>query len=1085
MHNNQRGVHRNGIRSLACGAIVIASLGCVVPASAQIRVFNVPSADAGKSIPEFARQAQIQVIAPGDQLHGVITPPIKGTYDVFAALDLMLKGTGLQVRHSAGGIVTISLLEKEKNEEREEMSPKNSTSILALVLGILSGNSASAQTPVAQSVPASADNVEAVTVTGTSIRGQAPVGSNLISVGQQEIQAIAPATVQDVLVTIPSLTGMGNVNQGTTNSSSYAPVVHQLGASASNSTLVLIDGHRMPSDGQNHGLTDPNMIPILALQEVDVLPDGASSIYGSDAVAGVVNFITRRHYDGLMFTAQKSFANAYESSEASVLAGTQWDGGGVMFAGTWSAKGALHNASRLDLANKDQRAKGGTNFNTFNCSPASIQPNGTGNIYLSATATSSVANTAANSPCYRTDGDFLAPEGRVSLMVKGEQQIGRVNFKLDLLYATRTSNTTSGLGVATATVFGTGAQANPFYLNPPGVTATKQTVRVDLSGLLPQSQYPVVSQSGNQVGYVNFAADYNIDDNFHLTATAVVGSDRLYGSSYGALCTGCLYMALNGTTSSGGSTAPTVSITQPTSSTSVTMLPLTTTNALDIWNPAASNRTSKEVLASLTKGVTSSNTYDQLSDYRVQVDGTILELPGGPVRVAIGGESTATGEKVLSEGAGVLGPSANFSTAQHFEYPRTVYAGYAEIAIPIIGEANALPFVQGFDIDLSGRYDDYSDVGTTSNPKLAANWKVNDDLKFRGTYSTSFVAPALDSIGKPPGYQGNSAAFNVPVAAYPNVVQLGVPGCAAGATTCAIPSSYQGIILSGATDLVPAKGRSWSVGADFTPDFLPGLVFNTTLFHAKFIGGVTSPNMSAATGAASLNSLLTFYPGGATPAQVQAFISNSGGNTTNAPVTGALPSPIYYTWDFRQRNVLNLAIEGLDVFAQYTFDTDVGTFTVSDSLTQFLDYDQQLGAGGKTFSVLNTVGFNQTFPSIALTSRAAINWVYNGITAQIAANYTGSYKNWSSTALVPITSDQFGNPNGGGGDKVAASTLIDLHLGYEFNTGNPLLGDNEVYVNVKNLFDSAAPFYNSANGYNNYNWNPIGRLVSIGLRTKW
>ena len=68
---------------------------------------------------------------------------------------------------------------------------------------------------------------------------------------------------------------------------------------------------------------------------------------------------------------------------------------------------------------------------------------------------------------------------------------------------------------------------------------------------------------------------------------------------------------------------------------------------------------------------------------------------------------------------------------------------------------------------------------------------------------------------------------------------------------------------------------------------------------------------------------------------------------------------------------------------------------------------------------------------------------------------------------------------------MASSTLIDLHLGYEFNTGNPLLGDNEVYVNVKNLFDSAAPFYNSANGYNNYNWNPIGRLVSIGLRTKW
>jgi len=125
---------------------------------------------------------------------------------------------------------------------------------------------------------AASEGIESVTVTGTSIRGLAPVGSNLISVGQQDIKTMGAATVQDVLVNVPSLTGMGNVNQGTTNSSSYAPVVHQLGASASNSTLVLIDGHRMPSDGQNHGLTDPNMIPILALQEVNVLLVCASSI---------------------------------------------------------------------------------------------------------------------------------------------------------------------------------------------------------------------------------------------------------------------------------------------------------------------------------------------------------------------------------------------------------------------------------------------------------------------------------------------------------------------------------------------------------------------------------------------------------------------------------------------------------------------------------------------------------------------------------------------------------------------------------------------------------------------------------------
>jgi hypothetical protein len=80
---------------VACGAI--AALLCTLPALAQVRQFDVPSGDAGRSIPEFARQARIQVIAPGDLLHGMTTPYIKGSYDVFAALDLMLKGADLKV----------------------------------------------------------------------------------------------------------------------------------------------------------------------------------------------------------------------------------------------------------------------------------------------------------------------------------------------------------------------------------------------------------------------------------------------------------------------------------------------------------------------------------------------------------------------------------------------------------------------------------------------------------------------------------------------------------------------------------------------------------------------------------------------------------------------------------------------------------------------------------------------------------------------------------------------------------------------------------------------------------------------------
>ena len=479
---------------LVYGAVVIAALPVVTPALAQVRQFDVPSEDAGKSIPELARQAQIQVIAPGDQLHGVITPPIKGAYDVFAALDLMLKGTDLKVRKSAEGVVTISLLEQKKREEREDMSPKNSASVMGLVMGVLASSSANAQAPAENAVQAPpAEAVKSVVVTGTSIRGLAPVGSNLITVDAAEIQTYSPGDVQDILVNIPSLTGMNNVNQGTTHSSSFAPTIHQLGVSASNSTLVLIDGHRMPSDGQNHGLTDPNIVPVSMLQEVDVLPDGASSIYGSDAVAGVVNFVTRKRFDGMEMTGQYGFANGYRTLELNGIWGTEWSGGGLIMAASYSDKGSIANVDRLKYVQGNFTAQGGTNFRSFSCYPATVQPNGAGNIFLDSTSGTSVANTAANAPCTNPSGNFLDPEIRSNFMVRATQEVGPVTLSVDLLYAIRRDDTTQPWNTQiTATAFGTGAQANPFYTVPAGYTgapATKETVRFNLAGLLPSNQY--------------------------------------------------------------------------------------------------------------------------------------------------------------------------------------------------------------------------------------------------------------------------------------------------------------------------------------------------------------------------------------------------------------------------------------------------------------------------------------------------------------------------------------------------------------------------------------------------------------------
>jgi iron complex outermembrane recepter protein len=155
-------VRTSTIRFAAVSAVSLAGLFWCSPLSAQIRQFDVPSGDAGKSVIELARQAGIEVIAPGKLLHDITTPAIKGTYDTIAALQLMLKGTDLVVSRSPEGIVTISPRESNNQEERVGMlkDSKNSVSVLALLFSALVGGPASAQST------GDASQVETVTVTG-------------------------------------------------------------------------------------------------------------------------------------------------------------------------------------------------------------------------------------------------------------------------------------------------------------------------------------------------------------------------------------------------------------------------------------------------------------------------------------------------------------------------------------------------------------------------------------------------------------------------------------------------------------------------------------------------------------------------------------------------------------------------------------------------------------------------------------------------------------------------------------------------------------------------------------------------------
>jgi iron complex outermembrane recepter protein len=959
----------------------------------------------------------------------------------------------------------------DTDKKTEETSmPNQKKGLIGRIAGLftLCGPLMLAEHAYCQETPAdtSVETLQEVVVTGTLIRGVAPVGSNLVSIGVPEIEAMGATDMTDIITNLPMTGQFGNVTQGMTNSSYYAPTIHSLGASASNSTLVMVDDHRIPSGGFNHGLTDPSIVPAIAIQNVDIIADGASSIYGTDAVAGVINFVTRSKFDGFEVQGQGGTGDSYGTQNFGALWGSTWDNGWALVAGSYDLRDSIPNSARSFLY-PNHTAQGGTNFLSFSCAPASIQPAGSALIFLSPTAATGTVNAAANAPCNTSQyGDLVPREERENMLVKFERDFGdNLKINTDVLLSRRVDTATAALGTLSATAYDTGAQANPFYVDPPGVTAATQTVRVNLDGLLSGKFNDPVNVTGNETAYVANSADYHLAGDWHATLNSVVGWDRGYMLSDGSLCASCVSLALNGTTNTSGSlTAPSIPGTN-----GIITQALTAANALDVWDPAGTNKTSAAVINSLVSGYTSTEVIDEIKEVRLGADGSVLHLPAGSVRVALGGEFTYYSETQTITTDAISAPGLTY-----YDFGRSVASGYGEVDIPVIGADMHVPLVKKFDVDVSGRYDHYSDVGPTKNPKFAATWTVTDDVKLRGNYSTAFVAPWLDSVQKPPSYAAEATSFNVPVANYPNVTQI--PGCAGQTVNCTISSTTQGIILSGANSgLKPETGSDWSIGADFTPTFAPGLKLSVTNFNDNFTGGVTSPNLSAITSASALNHLLVFYPNGATLAQVAAFVGN-------APVSGVLPSKIYYTYDFRQANVLNLDISGIDFSANYRLPTQIGVFRAGDFFTYFTKYTEQNGTGGAVYSVLNTSGINQTFPSIKFQMRANVGWDFLHFTGDFFWNYTGSYLNWGSTAVNPVISTN-GAPSGGG-DVVSSFSSFDAHLSYQLPKLWTLTS-SQIFMNVTNIANTPPAFYNSAIGYNNFVGNPIGRIIAFGFRAKW
>ncbi len=986
------------------------------------------------------------------------------------------------------------------------------TSIVALSLSWAA--SAMAQTAPAKDEAAADDAAaEEIIVTGSSLKGVAPVGSNLVTVGAEDIAKLGANTVQQVLKSVPAIVGLNSPGQGGFGSfdgaGTNAPTIHSLGASASNSTLILLNGHRMPVGGANHVLADPNIVPPMMLQRVEVLADGASSVYGSDAVAGVINFITRRDVDGFELNLQKGFGNNYGTINGGGVFGKKWDTGSFLIGYAYSKRDNLSAGDRA-FTDPDLRSRGGFNFKDNFCGPAAslvaggltyYSPFTSGAAYVpaGAVATNPIAN--QNGQCeYHSAWDLIPSELRHNAMASFRQEIGdSAKVTADFIYSNRKNEQRVSRGTATGTVYLSGAPApvggvansnNPFAtaaftaLNASRVAAglapvTSATVNFN-GDLLLGPGAKIIGK--DETFYGRLDLEYAFSDKVNFNIGTLIGRDissveslnRINGSSFQLALNGRAAAVINGINNAVGQT-------------------LTTANAIDVFGGGGTTDATKAAL-------TDSRVFQQgdqtIFNLYAKVDGDLFELPGGAAKLAVGGEYTKYSINQDTVQPNGLGGASFNSLAYNLKYNRNVKSGYAELYLPLVGPDQNVPGVYKFDLNISGRVDSYSDVGSTSNPKIAANWEVIEGIRFRGNWAKSFVAPALTSSGSNAigrtGESGFTAPANVtlPYDIFP--LAANVPGCVATATSCTILGQNGVQINGGNGSLVPQKGTAWSIGIDIAPPSLRGLRIAVTYWNNKFRGGVTAPATSLVTSTSALANLLTVYPTGATAAQIAAAtatLPQTGvvGGGAGSTVSGTA-QPIYFIYSNQQQNVLNLDVTGIDVSASYKLETDsLGTFNLGVGFSRKTKFNQSFGAGGKEFSVLGYVGYNLTFPSIKYEGRYSLGWEKGPFEADFFVNHTGGFTFYGALPVNPRV--LVGGLPVGGGDPVKSFMTLDTHFAYTLKDQGPFKSA-QLYVDTSNLFNKAPPFVstyalNNPVGYDGTNHNPIGRVVTIGIKTKF
>ncbi len=709
------------------------------------------------------------------------------------------------------------------------------------------------------------EEVERIEVTGSRIKRADMEGANPVQViTRDDLVASGITNVGDILQEIPSVAGAGT-NTAINNGGSGAVRVSLRGL-GSERTLVLVNGRRMVASGTGaNSSVDLSTIPTAIIKRVEVLKDGASAIYGSDAVAGVVNIITRDDFEG--FEANTMYDAATENGDGEtksfdVTVGFAGDKGNVVVNAYYTQQGAQWSGDRewskyeLDMnpytGELDRGGSSAPPWGTYNGINNEFRvENDEGQLVLPDGMCGSFTHGAGSGPGQSDPSDFvdpvnfvcrdggrdaynyapanyhLTPQERYGFFASGNYEFNdSARFFTELSFARRTSDTKlAPLPLAPLAFFGQSAvySKDNFYNQTQGpVNAEGNTV--DISDW----RRRMVETGGR-------------DSRFRIeTVRAVVGFDGQINDDWGYEVSYIFGANDSATAGAGG---------------------VNFDKVVQAVGPSFYDETSKQVLCgtpgAVIEGCVSLNVFgvpgtetavtQEMMDFitfeahdfgsneqqifSASVYGDAFELPAGTVGLAVGIESRTEKGADYPDALIALGITSGSSrTSTEGQY--SVDEAYVEANFPIL---SGVTMAESLEVDVAVRYSDYDTFGDTTNGKIGLRWVPVEGLLFRGTASTAFRAPSTSDLFA--GSSDNSPSVEDPCSSSPSQFCLddGVP--AGGFTPIGDQlSSTRG----GSTEVGAEEADILTAGIVYSPEFVDGLSMTLDYWDIEITNAIST-----------------------------------------------------------------------------------------------------------------------------------------------------------------------------------------------------------------------------------------------------